>query len=402
MLKRRPFWIALLVVVLVVAAVLLLRQRSAAPPSAAPEQPVMELLQADVIAAERTDLRQVLTLTGTLRPVKRAALKSRLSAQVEQVLVREGEPVKTGQVLIKMDGREYQANVAQARGSLQAARGQLAIASKNRENNQSLVARGFISKNAFATTQSEYQIAKANVDSAQGALDVAQKSLGDATLRSPIDGLVSQRTVEPGEKVSPDTPLLEVVDLSQLELEAAVPAGDVGRIAAGQEVQVRVEGIAEPLAAEVVRINPAVQAGSRSVLVYVGLNNEGGKLRAGMFAHAGLTLDRKDDLLVIPQEAVRHDAGGDYVYAIRDNVLRRQLVTLGFAGQTGDKRAVEIVDGLAAGTTVIRRNLGDLSDGTKVRLVQPAGSTGSTDSTGSLEESAQTPESTPAATKAER
>ncbi len=396
MLKRRPFWIALLVVVLAVAAVLLLRQRSPAQPPAAPEQPVMELLQADVTAAERTDLRQVLTLTGTLRPVKRAALKSRLSAQVEQVLVREGEPVKTGQVLIKMDGREYQANVAQARGSLQAARGQLAIASKNRENNQSLVARGFISKNAFATTQSEYQIALANVESAKGGLDVAQKSLSDTTLRSPIDGLVSQRTVEPGEKVSPDTPLLEVVDLSQLELEAAVPAGDVGRIVAGQEVQVRVEGIAEPLAAKVVRINPAVQAGSRSVLVYIGMDNEGSKLRAGMFAHAALTLERKENLLVVPQEAVRHDASGNYVYAISDNFLHRQPVKLGFSGQASDKRGVEIVDGLAVGTTVIRRNLGDLNDGTKVRLVQPDGTTAI------LEESAQTPESTQATTKAER
>jgi RND family efflux transporter MFP subunit len=175
-----------------------------------------------------------------------------------------------------MDEADYRARVAQAEGALLAARGQLDIAAKARENNRALLERGFISKNAYDTASSQYDIAQANVNAAQGGLDVSRKALGDTVIRAPIAGVVASRSVQPGEKVSADNKLLDVVDLGRMEMEVAVPTSDIIAIAPGQEVTVRVEGLPQPLPASVVRINPATQAGLLAISISFDSDHSGG------------------------------------------------------------------------------------------------------------------------------
>ncbi|WP_247869762.1 efflux RND transporter periplasmic adaptor subunit [Herbaspirillum sp. ST 5-3] len=373
MLKRRSFWIILVACLLAagVAAAMLKKQNKAPViPASEPTVTFMEFLPSDVTQVNERELRQLLPLSGSLRAVNQASVKAKVPGEVREVLVREGEAVKTGQILIKMDVSDYQARVDQAKGALQAARGQLEIATKTRDNNKALLDKGFISKTAFDNAESQFDIARANVESAKGALDVAQKALADTIIRAPISGLVSSRTVQPGEKVSADNRLLDVVDLNQMEMEAAVPAGDIMHVALGQEVQVRVEGMPKPIAGKVVRINPATQAGSRSIMVYVQIDNPQGALRVGMFGEAQLTIAKKAGVLSVPQSAIQTEAGNTFVYAIENSKLVRKPVTLGMRGDDGDGAAVEIADGLSRGAQIVKTNLGSLRVGTTVKFAQ--------------------------------
>jgi membrane fusion protein, multidrug efflux system len=372
MLKRRVLWIAVAVCLLGAAVAAAMLRKTKAPdapaPTAAQAPAVLEFLPGDVTQAKIRDLRQLLPLSGSLRAVNQATVKAKGAGEVREVLVREGEAVKAGQVLVKMDTSDYQARLDQAKGALQAARGQLEIAAKSRDNNKALLDKGFISKTAFDNAASQYDIARANVESARGALDVAQKALADTVIRAPISGLISSRTVEPGEKVPVDFHLLDVVDLRQMEMEAAVPASEIMHVALGQEVQVRVEGMAQPLKGKVARINPATQAGSRSILVYIQIDNPEGALRVGMFGEAQLTIAKKTSVLTVPQSAVRNEAGATYVYAIENGKLAQKPVTLGMRGDAGEGDAVEIVAGLDNGARVVKTNLGSLQVGSEVRF----------------------------------
>ncbi|GIZ53258.1 secretion protein HlyD [Noviherbaspirillum aridicola] len=361
-------WIALFACLLLALAVFLVKRPSRPQPAAAPPAAVLEFLPSDVVQARVGELRRQLPLTGSLRALRQASVKARVPGEVREVLVREGESVKAGQVLVRMDAADYQARLEQARGSLQAARGQLDIAVRSRDNNRALLDKGFISQNAFDTAESQYRIAQANVDSARGALDVARKAVGDTVIRAPIAGTVSSRSVQPGEKVAADSRLLDVVDLAQLEMEAAVPAADILNVAVGQEVRLRVEGMPAPLVARVARINPATTAGSRSIMIYVQVDNPQGLLRAGMFADAQLTLERRTDVLLVPAGAVQKDGGASFVYTIENGRLARRPVTPGMQGSDGERDAVEILSGLAPGAQVVRTNLGALRPGTEVRL----------------------------------
>ncbi len=314
----------------------------------------------------------MLLLSGELRAVNQAQVKAKVAGEVREVLVREGEPVSAGQVLVKIDASEYQARLEQARGALQAARAQLAIAAKARDNNRALVAKGFISQNAFDNAASQYDIAHANVETAQGALDVAQKALNDSVIRAPITGLVASRSVQPGEKVSVDNRLLELVDVRQVELEAAVPTTDILQLASGQEARVQLEGLDAPLTGKIARINPAIQAGSRSVMTYIQIDNPQGLLKVGMFGQAQVTLASKSGVLRVPAVAIQDQGGRSIVYAIDNGTLRQQEVRLGARGDDGKGEAVEILEGLAPGALIVRNRLGRLPDGAKVRMAQAA------------------------------
>ena len=343
----------------------------------APPQPViaaapsiLEFLPTEVLTTEPVELRQTLQLSGSLRAIDQAVVKAKVAGDVREVLVREGEAVKAGQVIVKMDATEYEARAAQARGNLNNAKAQLEIAGKTRENNLALVEKGFISKNAFDNSASQFTGAKASVDAAQGALDIVLKSLNDTIVRAPISGLVSARNVQPGEKVAVDSKLLEIVNLQKLELEAGVPASEIALVAIGQSVDLHVEGLSQRFEGKVVRINPATQAGSRSVPVYIQMTNPQNQLRVGMFAEGRLILARKSGALALPQSAVRKDGNGSYVFTVVGGKIERHAVTLGANGLSGTEYRTEITSGMDFGTQVIRADMGNLTPGTAARIAQ--------------------------------
>lgn len=375
--KKLVRGIVLLVLMIVAVGIVWQLMRPSAPtkpvstPSAA-VPPTLEFLPQEVVTAAPVEIRQTLSLSGSLRAVDMATIKARVSADVRQVLAREGESVRAGQVVVITDATEYEARVAQARGNLDAARAQLEIAAKTRDNNRALMEKGFISRNAFDNAASQYSAAEANVAAARGAMNIVQKSLNDTVIRTPISGLVAARYVQPGEKVSPDNKLLDIVNLQKMELEAAVPTSDIAQIVIGQPVSLRIEGLPESFEGKVARINPGTQAGSRSVLVYVQVANPKNVLRVGMFAEAQLVLRAKQGVLALPQSAVRKDSQGAFVYTIANGLLNKTAVTVGIDGRSGEDYLTEIVSGLDFGAQVVRTDMGSLQTGTRVRVATPA------------------------------
>lgn len=338
----------------------------------------IEFLPSDIVTASKGEIARTLTVSGALRADKQAVVKAIVAGEVREVLVREGETVQQGQVLVRMDNGDFEARLSQAKGSLSAAQGQLGIAKQNRDSNQSLLDKNFISKNAYDNSVNQYAIALANVETAKGALDVARNALNDTVIKAPISGIISNRMIQPGEKVSPDNRLLDVVDLRVLEMEAPVPAQNIASIKIAQRVQLTIEGVSEKLIGEVSRINPATTAGSRSIVSYIRVANTAGQLRAGMFGEAQLTIEKKSDVLMVPETAIQYDAEKPFVYVIESDLLTQKFLTLGLKGVnlgatdgTSSTTVVEVVSGLEAGAKIVKLNLGNLRIGSSVRFVTP-------------------------------
>lgn len=375
MVKRRGIWIVVVLLVVIIAVVIAKKKSAESQSSSVKGPPVatvpqtLEFLPGDVVTVTSAEVQKRLTLSGALRAVNQAAVKAKLAGDVREVLVREGEAVQLGQVLVKMDTADYEARVAQARGSLAAAQGQLDIARQSRDNNKSLLDKNFISKNAYDNSSNQLAIAAANVASANGVLEVAQKALADTVIRAPIAGLISTRNVQPGEKISPDNRLFDMVDLRVLEMEAPVPTQDIARIKIGQQVQINIEGVTGAVSGQVSRINPATIAGSRSIMAYIQVVNQDGVLRAGMFAEAQLVIEKKSAVLNIPLTAVRYDDGKAFVYTIEKQLLQKNAVTLGLQGDSNGVAVVEILSGVTKDSKVIKTNLGNLRAGMPVKLV---------------------------------
>lgn len=343
------------------------RQAEHKPVAAAP---VAEFLQNDLTIVEPAALERTLPLTGSLMPLTEATVKAKVAGELVAVTVREGESVKPGQVLAKIDLTEVQARVAARQADVEAAKAQLVWADKNRGTQKALLDKSFISQNAFDNIQSNFDVAAAKLRAADADLVVAQKSLGDAVLVAPFSGIVSLRHAQPGERVALDAKVVSIVDLSRLQLEASVPPAAIGQVKVGQPMNFHVEGFGErEFAGRIERINPSATAGTRSISVYAVIDNRDGLLRGGMFAQGALTLSRVDNALAVPASAVREEIGQTFVYAIEGGMVKRKNVKVGAPDAAG---RVQVLDGLAAGDRIVRVNLGSLREGVAARLSGPA------------------------------
>jgi len=346
------------------------RHETPKPAPAAATTPVAEFLQEDLVIVSPAGLDRTLPLTGSLMPFNEATVKAKVAGELVAVAVREGESVQQGQVLARVDITDVQARVAARQADVEAAKAQQVWAEKNRSQQKALLDKSFISQSAFDNTQSNYDVAAAKLRAAEAELVVARKALGDAVLVAPFSGMVSNRYAQPGERVALDARVVSVVDLSRLQLEAAVPPAAIGQVRAGQPISFRVEGFGErAFDGRIERINPSANPGSRSIAVYAVIDNRDGVLRGGMFAQGMLTLSRVNDALAVPASAVRESVGETYVYSIVDGMVKRRNVKVGAADAAG---RVQVLEGLAAGDRIVRVNLGSLREGMVARLAGPA------------------------------
>ncbi len=335
----------------------------------APAAPVAEFLQNDLVIVEPGALERSLPLTGSLMPLTEATVKAKVAGELVAVTVREGESVRQGQMLARIDLTEVQAKVAAREADVAAARAQLVWAEKNRNQQKALLEKSFISQSAFDNIQSNYDVAVAKLHAADAELVVARKSQGDAVLTAPFSGIVSLRHAQPGERVALDAKVVSIMDLSRLQLEASVPPAAIGQVKVGQPMLFHVEGFGDrAFEGRIERINPAATAGSRSISVYATIDNRDGLLRGGMFAQGALTLSRVDKALAVPASAVREEIGQTFVYAIEGGVVKRKNVKVGPPDAAG---RVQVLEGLAAGDRIVRANLGSLREGVAARLSGP-------------------------------
>lgn len=322
------------------------------------------LQAADRWIAKTTELNQTLALSGTIKAVHSAVVKARVAGELQALTVREGDRVQPGEVIARIDPTEAQSRLEQAQQQADAAQAQVAIAKRTHENNQALVKQAFISSTALESSALNLAAMQANHRAAQAAVALARKALDDTQLRAPIGGSVSQRLAQAGERVSVDARIVEIVDTSRLELEAALSASDAGPVRVGQMAEIRADGIAQTIAARVARINPSTSAGSRAVQVYLALDAAPG-LRHGLFAQGQLMVGAVQGVAV-PLTAVRNDKPSPYVQAIVNDQVVHHSVTLGQRSEV-DGRTLVLVNGLESGSLVLDGSLGAIRAGTPVQ-----------------------------------
>ena len=347
------------------------QQQALVTASAAKEAVSVELANTDVTQVRMLDITQGLAVSGSLKAVNSAVIKARVAGELQGLTVREGDFVKAGQVIARIDASEYRSRVRQVKEQAESAKAQVDVVQRQYDNNKALVDQGFISKTALDVSLANLNAAQSTYKAAQAATDVATKSVDDTVLKAPISGQVSQRLAQPGERVGVDARIVEIVDLSRLELEATLSAADSTQIQIGQGAELQIEGSPKTVAAKVVRINPSAQAGSRSVLAYLSIDNtkpDALPLRQGLFAQGTLGTARTT-LLAVPLASVRTDKPTPYVQAIENGKVVHRAAELGARGNTNGTDVVAI-KGVPDNTVVILGNIGALREGTSVKFTQ--------------------------------
>jgi membrane fusion protein (multidrug efflux system) len=331
----------------------------------------LEFAPAELAKVEPKVLPRWLPVSGTMQPVRQATVKAKVSGDVREITVREGDAVRAGQMLVRVDTADLDARVLERQGQLQSAKAQFALAEKTNAMNQKLLKQNFISQNASDNAESSLEVAKGNMQAAQAQLRVAQNALRDAVAVAPLSGIVAKRHVQPGEKVAFDSPLVTIVDLTDMELQALVPSGDIPELAAGMTVDLAVDGFADrKFTGRIERINPSTEAGTRAILVFVGIPNAALALRGGMFATGRISLAAGSPVPTLPATAIRTEAGQSYVWTIQDGRLAKRTVLVGRRDE--DAGRVEVRTALPADARVLASRFDNLKEGAPV-LVRASG-----------------------------
>lgn len=386
--SSRLRWIVLLIIVAGVLAWGASRWRQGAGTAAAPvvaaasapAQPRLELAAGDLLSLRRVELAQGVAVTGQLKAVQTALLKAKVAGELQLLSVREGDTVRAGQVLGQIDPTELDWRLRQAQQQAEASQAQVDVAERTLANNRALVTQGFISATALDTATANANGARASLQAAQSAVELARKARADAQLIAPISGLVSQRLAQPGERLAVDGRVLEIVDLSRLELEAAVPPQEVTRLQVGASATLRVDGLDQALRARVVRINPSATAGARTVSAYLALDAHPA-LRQGLFAQGRVEVGRQS-ALAVPSSAVRLDQPLPYLLVLEGDTARQHTVRTGATGEVDGVTMTEILAGATEGDSVLAAQAGAVQSGTRVRRPAAGGAAASSAASG--------------------
>jgi len=369
--RRRWPWVLLVLVVLAAIGVFVFTRMQPPPPppvAETPAEPVMQLNPLEVTTLEPQTLERTVKVTGAMQPQRQTALTAKASGTVQLVNVRPGDSVSQGQVLLQIDIESLRVQFEQQSATVEATRAQLVLAQAQLERTQQLVERGVTPSSNLESAQSNVDGLRANVAALESQLRTAEIALENATVIAPFDGVVAARSVEPGQTVAAGAALFTLVDLSRMEVLASAPLNASAAIAPGQRVVLTVESLpGQTFSANVDRINPVAAEGTRTIPVYLTIENPDGVFRGGMFTTGQIVVEEKPDAIGVPPAALREDAQGDYVLKIVDGRAVRQAVTLGPRWSTGG--LTEITQGLAAGDTIVTVPLTQLEPDMAVTMV---------------------------------
>lgn len=363
-------------------------------------------------------IAQEIQADALLAPLSEAAVSPRISAPIKAEYVQRGAHVRRGQLLVSLDARDLAGNALDTQGALAAAQANytavtnatipeelkkaqlevtqlktaLEIAQKTAAERQRLFAQGAFSGRdadsavaAEAQARSAYEIARDHADavarttrltdekaaqgqltSARGKLENAQAQAGYASLRSPIDGIVTERPLFPGETAAAGTPVITVMDTSSLLAKLHMAQATAQGLSLGSKATVAVPGLPDAVAATVSFISPALDPGSSTVEVWLKLPNAGGRLKVGTSVHASITGTSVAHALQIPTRAILPgEQGGTGVMIVgADGAAHKRAVTLGI--RTAD--AVQVLSGLWPADSVITDGGFGLDEGTRVQV----------------------------------
>jgi membrane fusion protein (multidrug efflux system) len=368
--KRRKWpWVLLVLVVAGIGAAIFLQPPAPEAPEVVEETAVVrQILQSETLTIAPQMLRETVKVTGTLVPARQSDVASQASGRVIAVMVRPGDQVEEGDVIAQIDRAQLEIQLNQQNATAEATRAQLVSSQQQLERTEELARQGLASSQTLEQARSQTAALVANLSALESAVETAELALENATVKSPLDGIVASRSVEPGQTISAGTALFSIVNLDEMEFDAAASATASARVASNQPVEISVTGIdGAQFDGTVTRVNPVAMAGTRTVPIYIQLDNPEGRLRGGMFATGFVTVLQKDDAIAVPAAALREDVEGDFVLTLVDGTLVRQGVEIVAEWDRG--RLVE-VSGLNAGDVIIAAPLAELSPDESYTLVE--------------------------------
>ena len=351
-------------------------------PAAAASTPAVEQrVDVAAIKAGVSDIESVLQISGNLIPETRVAVLPKMSGTLSRIAVNLGDRVRTGQVVATLDRREIDAQVdaavaavAVAQAGLESAEATLANAELEHDRAQKLFDSGAIARqrlDAAVTSRrasaAQRDLATATVAQADAALRRAREVQRDATLTSPINGVVVARNYDVGSLVGPgDQPVVILADLSVMKLEAGVSELEAGRLRAGMPARVSAQARpGDTFDGRVAAIAPEVDAKNRHFRIEVRVGNPQGVLLSGMYGAAVIPLERASQVLAVPREAVTTRDGKRVTFRIESDTVREVAVSEGLS----DGRLVHIADGLQPGDVIVSDARQDVPVGAKVNAI---------------------------------
>ncbi|HEX6210176.1 MAG TPA: efflux RND transporter periplasmic adaptor subunit [Methylomirabilota bacterium] len=362
----------------------------------------------EVVAATEDRLVRTISVTGTLAAEEQVTLSMKVAGRLGELTVDLGSRVTAGQVLARLVPTDFNLRVSQSQAALQQARARLGLplegdddhvdpeetgvvrsakalleeARLTRERAATFVERGIAAKATLDSADAGLQVAESRYQDAleevrnrqavlqqrRTELELARQALRDSSLTSPLDGAVRERHVSVGQYLAAGAPVVTIVRMHPLRLRAAVPERDATLVRVGHEVLVSVEGDRTEYRGRIVRVSPAIDESSRTLMVEAEVPNPEHALRPGSFANTTIVTTTSDTAVLVPSSSLVTFAGVDKVLVVRDGRAAEKRVTTGRREQA----RVEILDGLAAGEEVILAP-GNLVEGAPVRVARRAG-----------------------------
>lgn len=315
-------------------------------------------------------IEQKLTAVGSLQSDESIVLSTEIAGLVKAIPFREGEQVEADQVLVRLDDSVLQAELARARASLELSRA-------NYQRAKVLLEDDAISEREKDEAYAKWQLDRANVR-------LAEANLAKTVIRAPFAGQLGLRNVSPGAYLRPGDPIVKLDAIDPIKLDFHVPEGFARQVQVGQTLQVTVDAVpGVSFSGKVIAVAPQLDTAGRSLLVRARLENDEKLLNPGMFARIALVLDRRNEALMVPEEALIAQGEQPLVYKVVDGKVVAAPVKLGIREQG----RVEILEGVEAGDTVITAGHIKVRPGMPVTVLPASGSSDGSEKLAVKEES---------------
>jgi membrane fusion protein, multidrug efflux system len=369
--NRRWFWPVILILATGGATALLVNRLPPAPLAATVNaletSRVMQLHPLEIVAVQPRRIEDLVKVTGTIHPVQEAAIAAQVGGLAETVAVRPGDHVEAGQLLVEVGTTDLRLQLDQQRSTMTSSIVQLRAAQTTLERTTLLFDKGLAAQATLDAAQTEVDQLAAAIATQQSQVALAEANLLRARVTAPFSGVLATRAIEPGQIVSPGATMMTIVDLSTVRVEVVVALKDSARIQAGQSVRLTVQGMpAEAFTGTVDRVSPIAETGTRSIKVYLTLDNPDGLLRGGMFVTGSIVVRQDEDVIAVPAAAIQTRDEASYVLAVVDGVLQERPIEIG--SEWPATALVEARSGLAAGDVIVSAALSGLSHGAAVAI----------------------------------
>ena len=335
----------------------------------------------DTAVVSRHEIAEFITVVGNLIGEATVDVVPRVGGRIANIAVKMGDRVAKNQPVAKMEDNDIKEQVNQAQANLEvnkanvtARESDLKAAEMALNRQKSLFANGGLTSKAnlddadakYNSAVAAVTVAKAQLQQTQGRVDELKVTLGNTNIVSPVDGFVSRRNLDQGAFAGTNTPLISVVDISTVRLVANLIEKDFRRVQQGAQAVVEVDAFpGEKFTGEVSRVAPVFDAATRTAAMEIEVPNPGFRLKPGMYARVQLTVDRRDNALTLPRNAVVDIEGKHGVFTVDGQTARFKEVRTGLQ----DPERVEVIDGLDEGQKVVTTGALALRDGDKITLV---------------------------------